>query len=298
MIALTSDESEPDDPPDLAERLVAAHRAGRLIETEYPYQPRTRPYAESAAGRRIEALLRKAEPSARRWLRQTARYRADFRAIAAEADPAGREPAWINGMLPGLDAMILYGLIRRLRPKTYLEIGSGHSTKFARRAIADGKIATRIVSIDPHPRAEIDALCDEVIRAPLEDLADFSVFEHLAAGDVVFVDNSHRSFQNSDVTVFFTEALTTIPRGVYVGVHDILLPMDYPPAWRERFYNEQYLLACYLLGGAGGDAAVFPGTYVSGQARFRAAIDALFADKGLASAARWANSFWLRRART
>ncbi len=292
---MTDDEPQLEGRPDLVERLVAAHRAGRLIETEYPYAPRTRPYADSAAGRRIAALLRRATPSARRWLRRTARYRADFAAIATEADPAGRDPAWINGMLPGLDAMILYGLIRRLRPKTYVEVGSGHSTKFVRRAIEDGKLATRIVSIDPCPRAEIDALCDAVIRAPLEDLADFSVFEGLSAGDVVFVDNSHRSFQNSDVTVFFTEALATIPRGVYVGVHDIMLPMDYPPAWRDRFYNEQYLLACYLLGGAAGDEVVFPGTYVSGRPEFEAGIAALFKVGSPALASRWANSFWLRR---
>jgi hypothetical protein len=292
---LTHDEPQPEIAPDLAERLVAAHRAGRLIETEYPYAPRTRPYADSAAGRRIIALLRRASPSARRWLRRTARYRADFQAIATEADPSGADPAWINGMLPGLDAMILYGLIRHLRPKTYLEVGSGHSTKFVRRAIEDGKLATRIVSIDPHPRAEIDVLCDAVIRSPLEDLTDFSVFENLSANDVVFVDDSHRSFQNSDVTVFFTEALTTIPRGVHVGVHDILLPRDYPPSWRDRFFNEQYLLACYLLGGAAGDEVVFPGTYVSGQAEFAAGIAALFKDGGPARAARWANSFWLRR---
>ena len=38
-----------------------------------------------------------------------------------------------------------------------LEIGSGNSTKFARRAIRDHRLCTRITSIDPHPRAEIDA---------------------------------------------------------------------------------------------------------------------------------------------
>jgi hypothetical protein len=292
---LTDHETEPDVPPDLAERLVEAHRAGRLIETEYPYTPRTRPYADSAAGRRIAALFHKAEPRARRWLRQTARYRADFEAIAMEADPSGRDPAWINGMLPGLDSMVLYAFIRMARPKTYVEVGSGNSTKFVRRAIEDGKLRTRIVSIDPYPRAEIDALCDEVIRSPLEDLADFSVFERLSANDVVFIDNSHRSFQNSDVTVFFTEVLTTIPRGVYVGVHDILLPMDYPPEWRDRFYNEQYLLACYLLGGAARDKVEFPGAYVSDHAGFGVQIAALFDNGSAAGASRWAASFWLRR---
>ena len=38
-------------------------------------------------------------------------------------------------------------------------------------------------------------------------------------------------------------------------MHDILLPFDYPAEWADRFFNEQYLLASYLLGGAAGDEA-------------------------------------------
>jgi hypothetical protein len=33
------------------------------------------------------------------------------------------------------------------------------------------------------------------------------------------------------------------------GLHDIFLPYDYPQEWVNRFYNEQYLLTSYLLGG-------------------------------------------------
>ena len=41
-------------------------------------------------------------------------------------------------------------------------------------------------------------------------------------------------------------------------MHDIILPCDYPEHWRDRFYNEQYLLLAYLLGGADGDEIVLP----------------------------------------
>ena len=50
------------------------------------------------------------------------------------------------------------------RPRRFIEIGSGNSTKFARRAIRDHWLNTSIVSIDPFPRSEIDAICDEVVR--------------------------------------------------------------------------------------------------------------------------------------
>lgn len=49
-------------------------------------------------------------------------------------------------------------------PATYLEVGSGNSTRFARRAITVHGLRTRIVSIDPEPRAVVDELCDEVVR--------------------------------------------------------------------------------------------------------------------------------------
>ncbi|QRY80875.1 class I SAM-dependent methyltransferase [Pseudomonas sp. PDNC002] len=158
------------------------------------------------------------------------------------------EPAWINGWLPGADSLALYGFAARNNPRHFMEVGSGNSTKFVRRAIRDHGLQTRITSIDPYPRAEIDALCDQVMRTPLEDL-DLQLFDALGENDMLFIDNSHRSFQNSDVTVFFTEILPRLKPGVLVGIHDIFLPFDYPNEWADRFYNEQYLLCCYLLGG-------------------------------------------------
>src|SRR5688572_28636728 len=38
-------------------------------------------------------------------------------------------PAWNNNYVPGLDIVILYSLINFLKPKRYIEIGSGTTTK-------------------------------------------------------------------------------------------------------------------------------------------------------------------------
>ncbi|HEV7517602.1 MAG TPA: class I SAM-dependent methyltransferase, partial [Thermoanaerobaculia bacterium] len=114
---------------------------------------------------------------------------------AVTTEPA--EPRWDNPFFPPLDGIVLYGLLALRRPRLYIEIGSGDSTRFARRAVRDFALPTRIVSIDPEPRAEIDALCDEVVRSHLED-ADLGLFADLRRGDVVFHDGSHRVFQNSD----------------------------------------------------------------------------------------------------
>ena len=41
---------------------------------------------------------------------------------------------------------------------------------------------------------------------------------------MVFVDNSHRVFMNSDVTACVLDVLPELSSGVLVGIHYILLP--------------------------------------------------------------------------
>lgn len=152
---------------------------------------------------------------------------------------------WRNGFLPALDALsVMHAATHATH--TYFEIGSGNSTIAARAAVTHGGAATRIVSVDPAPRAEVDALCDEVIRSRLESL-DLERIARLGPGDVLFVDSSHHAFMGSDVTVVFTELLPLLQPGVLFGIHDIMLPFDYPEGWTKRAYNEQYLLATLLL---------------------------------------------------
>jgi hypothetical protein len=158
--------------------------------------------------------------------------------------------------------MSIYGMLSVHRPSMLLEIGSGNSTKFARRAIVDQALPTKITSIDPLPRAECDTLCDRIIRSRLEE-SDLDVFDELAPGDILYMDGSHRCFANSDVTVFFTEVLPRIPAGVIVAVHDIFLPHDYPPRRMKRFYSEQYVLAAYILGKGASCDIILPNYYVS-----------------------------------
>jgi hypothetical protein len=156
------------------------------------------------------------------------------------------EPAWSNDFIPGLDAAALYAFTRSRTPSRYIEIGSGNSTKFVAHAKRDGALDTSIVSVDPLPRAEIDQLCDRVIREPLETTS-LSPFSELQAGDIVFVDGSHRVFMNNDVVTFFLDLLPGLAAGVLIGIHDIYLPYDYPLQIADRLYSEQYVLAAYLL---------------------------------------------------
>jgi len=194
----------------------------------------------------IEKLLVDRLYTQMRFLAQLQQFVPQFEAIDVRPR-SDTEPYWDQNWFPPLDGMSLYTLVATHRPKRYVEIGSGNSTKFAHRAIADQGLSTQITSIDPHPRAEIDVLSQQVMRQGLESV-DLGIFEAMETDDVLFFDGSHRSFMNSDVSVFFIDVLPRLRPGIVVGVHDIFWPDDYPEHWVERNYNEQYLLGAYMLG--------------------------------------------------
>src|SRR5579863_7554106 len=126
------------------------------IALDYPVHPRPRYGYGQPLHAELAGILGSRRACYRELLESFLPYYEDLWRI----QPA---PVWINGFLPGLDAASLYCLIRIHQPRVYLEIGSGHSTRFARRAIQDGQLATRIISVDPHPRVDIRTVADQVI---------------------------------------------------------------------------------------------------------------------------------------
>ena len=82
----------------------------------------------------------------------------------------------------------------------------------------------------------------------VEDV-DLAFFDHLEAGDILFIDSSHVSKVGSDVNFLFFEVIPRLKRGVMVHIHDIFLPDEYPKVWvidQGRNWNEQYLLQAFL----------------------------------------------------
>ena len=263
------------------------------IALDYPVTPRARYGWDQPSHHGLEAIISPGIERYRAVLEGFLAHRDHLSTISADAPVDPGDPRWLNDFIPGLDGVALYSFVADTRPALYLEVGSGNSTKFVKRAINDRRLDTQIVSIDPHPRAEVDALCDEVIRLPVED-ADLAVFDRLEAGDVLFIDNSHRAFQNSDATVMLTEVVPALPAGVLVGIHDIFLPDDYPPQWGDRYYSEQYLLAAWLLGGGGGAEVVLPAHYIRRFPDLDAICDPIWSAPGLAEVQRHGGAFWFR----
>ena len=133
------------------------------------------------------------------------------------------DPRWGQDWFPGLDAVIAYGLVRKVKPATIIEIGSGHSTRFLIRAINDEKISSNVVCIDPQPRAALRGLDINFMRHPLQK-ADLKCLPALKKGDILFIDSSHIGVPGSDVDLIVSIILPALPAGVFVHFHDIFLP--------------------------------------------------------------------------
>jgi len=74
------------------------------------------------------------------------------------------------------------------------------------------------------------------------------VFSRLRPGDVLFIDGSHLVMNGSDCVRFFLDVLPILPDGVWVHLHDVFLPYDYPyQLFLDCKSNEQYMVAVLLL---------------------------------------------------
>jgi hypothetical protein len=73
-------------------------------------------------------------------------------------------------------------------------------------------------------------------------------FAHLADGDFLVVDSSHKMAPGSDVELLMHHVLPVLPAGVHVHFHDVFLPDDYPHAWAWRRYSEQAAVADLISG--------------------------------------------------
>lgn len=159
-------------------------------------------------------------------------------------------PRFDQDWFTGLDAALLYVILATRKPKLVVEIGSGHSTRFAAAALNEVDGTGQIVSIDPAPRAAIEKLAPRVrLNRTTLRRADKAPFAWLTSGDVLFIDSSHILMPGSDVDILLNRILPDLPEGVLVHVHDIFLPDPYPEEWGWRGYNEQNAVATLLSGG-------------------------------------------------
>jgi hypothetical protein len=148
------------------------------------------------------------------------------------------------------DAEVAYAMVRLLRPKTVIEVGSGHSTKVLRQALDSIGDRGDLISIDPQPRAGVGGLADQTFVCPVESLDPEWLLSLLRANDILFIDSSHEVRVGNDVIFLYSEVLPSLAPGVVVHIHDVFLPFHYPQEWivqQQWSWTEQYLVLMIVL---------------------------------------------------
>jgi predicted O-methyltransferase YrrM len=163
------------------------------------------------------------------------------------------EFAYHNRSFLSGDAEYLYSLIRLVKPRKIIEIGSGYSTLMARNAIRrntseDSGYSCDHICIEPYEQPWLEELGIQIIRRCVEE-CDLDLFKSLDGGDILFIDSSHVIRPQGDVLFEYLQLLPILRSGVFVHIHDIFTPRDYLPEWvigEVKLWNEQYLLEAFL----------------------------------------------------
>jgi Methyltransferase domain len=179
-----------------------------------------------------------------RFLQRLKPYLAEFE------PPSGY--VWDNGMYERIESDVLYAMVRHVRPKRIIELGSGYSTLIIADAVRrneSDESPCKYSVFDPFARnfvraraTELDLREDSAADVPLE------VFRELGESDILFVDTTHTVKLGSEVNYIILDVLPTLAQGVFVHIHDVFLPYEYPRGFFEHrnYWAEQYLLQAFL----------------------------------------------------
>jgi hypothetical protein len=185
-------------------------------------------------------------------LESLCRYYADQPFTAEKT--AGNRFYFENPAYSYSDAILLHCMLRHLRPRRFIEIGSGYSscvTLDTNEKFLGGTVD--ITFMEPFPEllhslmTEPDRSRAHVLPSRLQDV-DLRVFEALEENDILFIDSTHVVRVDSDVNRIFFEILPRLKPGVYVHIHDVFFPFEYPKEWLLKgiAWSEVYLLRAFL----------------------------------------------------
>jgi len=163
------------------------------------------------------------------------------------------------------DALILNGILRHVRPRRLIEIGSGFSSAMTldtvERYLGSN---TELTFVEPYPEllesllAEGDSAHVSVVAKGAQD-TPLELFDTLQSGDVLFIDSTHVVKTGSDVVWIYSQILPRLAAGVWVHIHDIFYPFEYPREWvlEGRTWSEAYLVRAFLTNNPDFEIALF-----------------------------------------
>jgi predicted O-methyltransferase YrrM len=159
-----------------------------------------------------------------------------------------------NDFFSYADGIVLYSMLRYLKPTQVIEIGSGFSSAvMLDTAELFLENATSFTFIEPYPERLLSLLNPtdmskiHLVEQKLEDIP-LSTFKILKENDILFIDSTHVSKAGSDVNYYLFDIFPVLESGVYIHIHDVFYPFEYPKQWlyEGRAWNEIYLLRAFL----------------------------------------------------
>jgi len=161
-----------------------------------------------------------------------------------------------NGSFSYDDAPVLHYMLRKIKPRQIIEIGSGNSSavmldtneKYMNNSINEFTFIDIDLTLLRSNLLENDDLKINMLEMPIQKV-DLSIFEKLEANDLLFIDSSHVSKIGSDLHTIMFEILPILKPGVYIHFHDIRFPFEYQKQLinSKVFWNEAYLLRSFLM---------------------------------------------------
>jgi len=166
-----------------------------------------------------------------------------FREIAAMGVGLGYGP---------IESQVLHCFIRKACPPRVVEIGSGMSTAVMLRAaslnVTEGRRGSNIVSVEPFPNPRFQRLSGLVHIKELCQSAPQQIFDELESGDLLFIDSTHALKTGSELQRIYLEIIPRLKAGVFIHIHDIMLPYLYDrAALTSNFGPQETSLVLALL---------------------------------------------------
>ena len=160
-----------------------------------------------------------------------------------------------NPSYPTLDAVVLFSMIRKNKPRRIIEIGSGFTSGLM-MGVNEKYFKNRInlTFIEPYPELlysrmhKGDKTRNKVVPKGVQDVS-LSVFKQLKKDDILFIDSTHVSKFNSDVNYEIFDILPELNKGVIIHFHDVFDGFEYPLNWLKDgwAWNEDYMLRAFLM---------------------------------------------------
>jgi len=153
------------------------------------------------------------------------------------------------------DGIILYAIMRYLKPKRIIEVGSGYSSAVmldVNQLFFDNQL--ELTFIEPYAE-RLYSLMTETdrkrvdVKESIVQAVKPEFFEKLQRGDILFIDSTHVVKTGSDVVYILFEILPRLKSGVLIHFHDIFFPFEYPKHWVFGGFNwnEDYFLRSFLM---------------------------------------------------